>query len=166
MNPDKSCSLFWIGKTPKQSFVLKCDIIPPSPFFPAFGHCSLVFHSESGLPQSQPCLASLSPPAFPSAQLMKTLCQAEMCVLLIFVFRQKPLNERWKATATHLTHTTQNGSLSSQRESWPLQDRSTSVYFTDWLRRRTGHFIFIYNRCLPSLVVYLFLPKVSCWREI
>ena len=55
----KAIFRFLNRKNPRQSFVLKYEIIPSLQSSAAFIYCSLVFHSESCLQQSKACLASL-----------------------------------------------------------------------------------------------------------
>lgn len=118
MSPDiRSCFLFWIGKTPRTSFLLRYEIIPSFLSFPA------IQTSLPGISQLSQACHNHSQALLYCYHLLphqrnwwKRHAKLKCVFYLFFVCRQKPLNECWKAVDTHLTRKTQNGSLSSQRK--------------------------------------------------
>lgn len=100
----KSYFPFWIEKIPRQSFVLKYEIIPSFQFFVALIYCSLVFHSDSCLQQSKACLLHCNHLLSHQLSWWKLQVKLQYMILLIFVSRQKPSNECWKTTATYFSH--------------------------------------------------------------
>jgi hypothetical protein len=95
MSPDRrSYFPFWIGENPRQSFMLKYEIIPSFQFFAAFMYSSLVFQRiMPEATQGLSCFIAVTP--FSSAQSINFQfpSQTKICILLIFVFRQKPSAE-------------------------------------------------------------------------
>lgn len=81
---------------------------------------------------------------------MKTPSQIEICVLLIFVSRQKPSDECWKATATHLTHKTQNGSLNSRGKAGHLKIELQVFISQTGYKKPHGPF-YPYMQQMPSI---------------
>lgn len=87
-------------------------------------------------------------------------------VLLVSVSRQKPSDECWKATATHLTHKIQNGSLNSRGKAGHLKIELQVFISQTGYKNPHGPFYPYMHQMPPIFSCISLFAKVSCWQEI
>lgn len=100
----RSYFLFWVGKNPRAVFCVEIWNYSILSILCASLCCSLAFHSESSLQQSEACPLHCKHLLSHQLSWWKLQVKLQYMFLLIFMSRQKPSNECWKAKATYFTH--------------------------------------------------------------